>query len=166
MNTLLNQIHSTVYLPYGLLLSNFQNEEESQEYDACQFRLNELLIINRSAKVTPKKVGQFVTFWKRSKNGPIAPYHETDTFDFFTVNVQTATQFGQFVFPKSILIQKGILSTDRKEGKRAFRVYPSWDIAQNKQAQQSQKWQLDYFYEINTNIDRKKVLKLYQTTSI
>lgn len=166
MNNLLTQILKKVYLPCNLVLSDFQNELESQEYDACQFRLNELRIINRRAKVTPKKVGQFVTFWKRSENGPIAPYHESDAFDFFVVNVQTITHFGQFVFPKSILIQKGILATDKKEGKRAFRVYPSWDIAQNKQAQRSQKWQLNYFFEINANIDRKNVLKLYQTTSI
>ena len=49
-----------------------------------------------------------------------------------------------------ILINKEIVS-DKKEGKRAIRVYPPWDIAINKQAQKTQKWQLNYFLEIPQN---------------
>ena len=74
----------------------------------------------------------------------------------------TENGFGQFVFPKPVLVKKGIISTESKEGKRAFRVYPDWDIAKNKQAAQTQKWQLDYFYEINDLTDLHKVSKLYK----
>jgi len=161
MGHTLTQIKTKVYDPCALEISGFKPETESKEYNASQFELNGLQIINRNAKITPKKVGQFVTFWKRSKNGPIEPFHENDSFDFFTVNVQANNQLGQFVFPKSVLIKKGIISTLQKEGKRAFRVYPAWDISKSKQAERTQKWQLEYFYHINDSIDFDRVRKLY-----
>jgi hypothetical protein len=163
MDSNLNRIRVEVYDKCGLNLSNFQIENESKEYDASRFELNERIIISRSSKITPKKVGQFVTFWKRNTNDKIEPFEETERIDFFVVNVRTEKQFGQFVFPKSVLIKKGILSTTKKDGKRAFRVYPNWDIAKNEQAKRTQKWQLDYFYEINDEIDLKKVVELYKT---
>ena len=79
----------------------------------------------------------------------------------YIVNVRTENHFGQFVFSKAILIKKGIISTGKKEGKRGFLVYPKWDIPNNKHAEQTQKWQLDYFYEINTTTDLKRVSELY-----
>jgi len=76
------------------------------------------------------------------------------------VNIRKDNRFGQFVFPKAVLIKKGIISTTTKEGKRAFRVYPSWDIPTSKQAERSQKWQLYYFYDAKT-VDLEKVKSLY-----
>lgn len=161
MDRILTQIKTKVYDPCELEISGFRFENESKEYNASQFELNGLKIINRKAKITPKKVGQFVTFWKRIQNEPIEPFHENDPFDFFTVNVQTSNQLGQFVFPRSVLIKKGIISTLQKEGKRAFRVYPDWDIPKSKQAERTQKWQLDFFYHINESIDFDRVKELY-----
>ena len=162
MENNLKQIKAEVYEKSGLKMSDFQTEAESKEYDACRFKLNGRKIISRNSKITPKKVGQFVTFWKRNGNGPIEPFEENDQIDFYAVNVRTKNEFGQFVFPKSMLIKKGIMSTEKKEGKRAFRVYPSWENANNKQAERTQKWQLDYFYEINSTTDLRKVAKLYK----
>ena len=162
MDSNLPQIIHEVYNKCALEVSKFKLEQESKEYDACRFQLNGLNIISRNAKITPKKVGQFVTFWKRNGNNPIEPFHETDRIDFYTVNVRTETEFGQFVFPRSVLIKKGIISTERKEGKRAFRVYPDWDIPKNKKAEQTQKWQLEYFYEINDSTDFNRVQKLFK----
>ncbi|WP_437396943.1 MepB family protein [Flagellimonas lutimaris] len=163
MDNNLNQIKTEIYENCGLNISDFYLEAESKEYDACRFELNGQKIISRNAKITPKKVGQFVTFWKRNGNGSIGPLEENDPIDFYAVNVRTETQFGQFVFPKTVLIKKGIISTDNKEGKRAFRVYPNWDTAKNKQAERTQKWQLNYFYEINDSTDLNKVAELYKT---
>lgn len=163
MDSNLNQINAEVYEKSGLKMSDFQTETESKEYDACRFELNGRKIISRNSKITPKKVGQFVTFWKRNGNGPIEPFEENDQIDFYAVNVRTENEFGQFVFPKSVLIKKGIISTEKKEGKRAFRVYPSWDNANNKQAERTQKWQLNYFYEINNSTDLRRVEELYKT---
>ena len=161
LDKLLKHIESEVYSNCGLEISHIEVEQESKEYQACRFKLNELNIVCRKAKITPKKSGQFVTFWKRNGSGPIEPFSDTDKIDFYVVNIQTEKEIGQFVFPKSILIKKGILTTDKKEGKRAFRVYPSWDIVTSKQAKQSQKWQLSYFYEINEKTDFRKVKELF-----
>jgi hypothetical protein len=161
MNAILKRIKTEIYDHCRLKISNFTIEVESTAYDACQFDLEALHIVCRNAKITPKKVGQFVTFWKRNSNQPIAPFHAHDRFDFFVVNVHTENKVGQFVFPKSILIEKGIISTDKKEGKRAFRVYPTWDITTSKQAVRTQKWQLKYFYELNATTDLNNVLELY-----
>ena len=162
MDNALLQIKTEVYDRCDLEITGFQLELESKEYDACQFELNGLNIICRSAKITPKKIGQFVTFWKRIEDGPIEPFNETDPIDFYVVNVQSENHFGQFVFPKSILIKKGIISTEKKEGKRAFRVYPNWDMPKSKQAERTQRWQLNYFYEVNDTIDLRKVTELYE----
>ena len=158
---LLSQIKLEVYDQCALEIYEFRIETESKEYHACRFKLNELKVVSRNAKITPKKIGQFVTFWKRDGIGPIEPFHESDNVDFFVVNVQRENKVGQFVFPKSTLIKKGIISTKDREGKRGFRVYPSWDLAQSKQAKLTQKWQLDYYYEINESLDLKKVGELY-----
>ena len=162
MNSTLNQIKTEIYDKCFLEISNFKTELESIEYDACQFEMNEMKIICRSSKITPKKVGQFVTFWKRNEKGITQPYSETDQVDFYVINVKADNNFGQFVFPISELISKGLISTDRKDGKRGFRVYPIWDKAQNKQAVKTQKWQLNYFYEINKTPDLNKVSDLYK----
>lgn len=149
----------------ALIITDFFLETESKEYAACRFKLNELSILCKNAKITPKKIGHFVTFWKGSEDGPIEPFHATDQFDYFVINVQKDKELGQFVFPKSILLNKGIISTEKKEGKRAFRVYPNWDTTKSKQAERTQKWQLEYFYLINLNdiTDFRKITKLYQT---
>ena len=162
MDYYLNQIKTKVYRSCSLEILNFRLEQESREYAACRFELNGKYIVCRTAKITPKKSGLFVTFWKRNEGGPIEPFNETDETDFYVVNVHTEKKIGQFVFPKSILIKKGIVSTKEKEGKRAFRVYPGWDIPNNKQAERTQKWQLNYFYEVNNSIDFKRVLELHE----
>lgn len=161
MNINLTEIKTKVYDKCGLTISELEFEPESKAYEACRFKVNGLNIIGRTAKITPKKSGQFVTFWKRNGKGLIEPFHEINSVDFFTVIVRTETQLGQFVFPKSTLVERSIVSTDKKEGKRAFRVYPPWDIANNKQAEQSQIWQLKYFYEITNSTDLKRVKTLY-----
>lgn len=155
MKTSLNNLTTQL----GFKIGNLAVESESKEYFACNFTLNGKKIISREAKITPKKVGQFVTFWKRSNAGPIEPFHENDAFDFFLVHVKNEKNSGIFILPKSALIKNRIVSTTRREGKRAFRVYPPWDTTTSKQALQSQKWQVEYFYswdkveDINATIE-------------
>ena len=161
MNKTLKEIKNKIYQPCFFQITNYKKEEEGQEYDACQFELNGLKLISRTAKITPKKVGQFVTFWKRNNEKITAPYDETDEFQFYIINVKKGNQLGQFVFPKSVLIQKGIVTNKTKDGKRGFRVYPSWDNATSKQAIKTQKWQLNYFYEVNDETNFSFVKERY-----
>ena len=162
MSDTLFQIQSEVYTQCGFKLKNVEMELESQNYQACQFKLDGLTIICRTAKITPKKSGQFVTFWKRSVKGPITPFETSDNFDFFIVNVQSDNKIGQFIFPKSVLLKKGIISTEQKEGKRAFRVYPPWNKTTSKQAEQTQKWQVNYFYDLRSVENNENVKALFR----
>jgi hypothetical protein len=151
-----------VYEKCGFECSLPQKEKESVEYGACAFTLNSQSVLFRTAKITPTKTGQFVTLWKRIEKGPIQPFDDTDPINLVIINTRKDDRLGQFIFPKSVLCELGIISTSRKEGKRAIRVYPPWDLATNKQAQKTQKWQLEYFLEIPSDIpidiDRAKLL--------
>lgn len=111
--------------------------------------LNDSRIIFRVAKITPTKIGQFVTLWKRTNEGPIKPYDDCDELDLLVVNTEKDKNFEQFIFLKSVLLEQGILSKNNRGGKRAIRVYPPLDQVANKQARQSQKWQLVYFLPIS-----------------
>lgn len=165
MNKILNKINTEIYDKCGLKISDFRAESESKEYDACQFELNGLKIVCRTAKITPKKVGQFVAFWKRNGKGITEPFSENDGFDFYVVNVSKENAFGQFIFPKAILVANGIVTTDKKDGKRGFRVYPIWDIVGNKQAKRTQRWQCNYFFIMQETTDLKRVKELYKQKS-
>ena len=155
-------ITEQVYAKNGHAVQNVKIEVESVEYGAAEFYTGQRRVKFRVAKITPTKVGQFVTFWKRSGKGPILPYHEQDPFDFLVVCVHLGSRFGQFIFPKSVLCEKGIVSTDAKEGKRAMRVYPPWDITENAQATRTQKWQMEWFIEISEEnaFDRERLNQL------
>lgn len=140
-----------VYTPCGFVCTDFVQEKESEEYSACSFRMNTSIILFRVAKITPTKTGQFVTLWKRMGNGPIIPLDGSDSFEKVIISVRQNQRLGQFIFPKSVLCEQGLVSQDAQGGKRALRVYPPWDIAGNKQAQKTQAWQCQYFFEIETD---------------
>lgn len=134
-----------IFTPDSLGFHGFQWEAESQEYAACTYRLGELQILGRTAKITPKKKGQFVTVWKRINQGPIQPFEETDPIDFCIVFTAPTGPQGVFIFPKGILLEKGVFYSAAKPGKRAIRVYPPWESDLNKQAARTQRWQSAYF---------------------
>lgn len=162
LNDGLSEKIALAYDQCGLKISDFIYETEGIEYKACKFKLNGLNIICRTSKITPKKVGQFVTFWKRNKAGITTPFEDSDQIDFYLINVIKNDRIGQFLFPKSILIEKRIITTTSKDGKLGFRVYPAWDAATNKQAKKTQTWQLKYFIEYENKVDLENVSKLFQ----
>ena len=60
-------------------LCNFEcsqpvSESQNSEYGAYIFKLNDISIRFRVAKITPTKIGQFVTLWERIGSGAIQPY--------------------------------------------------------------------------------------------
>lgn len=148
------------YGSVGLHYTNLIRDRESQEYSACEFEMGGKHIKFRSAKITPTKIGQFVTFWKRIGSGSIMPYDVTDHFDVLIVSTRTADCFGQFVFPKEVLLQQGVISKNGVGGKRALRVYPVWDKTDSPQAKKTQAWQLLYFIEVQPVFDKAKMASL------
>lgn len=145
-------IDELLFIPCGIKITNCEPENESQDYFAHSFKLKNLIIKYRTAKITPTKTGQFVTLWKRNELGITTPYSVSDSNDFYIIATRKDTKFGLFIFPKTILHQKGILSDECKDGKRGFRVYPAWDETTNKQAQQTQLWQTNYFLDLSQDV--------------
>ncbi|HEY0054240.1 MAG TPA: MepB family protein [Pedobacter sp.] len=137
-----------VYNKCGLNLTDLEVNAESVEYGACSFCLNEKRIQYRVSKITPTKTGQFVTIWKRNKDGITEPFDISDNIDFIVITSRIGQNFGQFIFPTHVLISKGVITGNGKEGKRGMRVYPPWDIPSNKQAEKTQIWQKKYFLTI------------------
>lgn len=146
--------------PCSYRLNQLVVEDESADYQAAEFRLNDLIVKFRNAKVTPTKVGLFVTFWKRNGKGPIQPFDVSDPIDLFVVSVEEKNNFGVFVFNKLILQKQGILSQKKVGGKRALRVYPPWTLTVSAQAKKTQAWQSEYFIELNA--DKSTDVKLFK----
>ena len=162
LNSELKRIKELAYSKCSFVISDIVIEPEGKEYKACQFKLDGLKIINRSGKATPKKNGQFVTFWRRNNNGITEPFNENDEIAFLLVNVCKEDRIGQFVLPKSALLENGIISSAQKDGKRGFRVYPNWDTPNSSQAEKTQIWQSKYFVEFDDKTDLDFVKELYQ----
>lgn len=160
------QIKTLVYDTCYFEFKNFVVGTESTEYHACSFQLNSFQIIHRLSKITPTKIGQFVTIWKRNNKGITAPFDVSDNFDFIVITSKKGTNIGQFVFPKAVLLEKRIISNNTTYGKRGIRVYPPWDIPTSKQAVKTQLWQTKYFYSIDKDaFDVGFVKKLFTNTS-
>lgn len=163
LNSELLQVKELVYDKCNFKFSNLIFDSESEDYQACSFQLNSFQIIHRYSKITPTKIGQFVTIWKRNEKGITAPFDYSDNFDFIIITSKSGENLGQFVFPKSILLEKGIISNNNTSGKRGIRVYPSWDVPTSKQAEKTQNWQTKYFYSINNDsVDIELVKKLFK----
>lgn len=165
-NTLHNHLKIAKELVYdkcGFEVTNLKPDAESVGYGACSFQLNGKRVQHRASKITPTKTGQFVTIWKRNKDGITEPFSVSDNIDFIIISAKSDDNFGQFIFPLAVLAEKGIITQNGKEGKRGIRVYPPWDIATNKQAQKTQTWQTEYFMTINEDrpIDLDLISELF-----
>jgi hypothetical protein len=123
------------------------SHDEASDYKGCYYELGKTRVIQRTAKVTPKKIGQFVTLWKRNSAGETCPMSEEDNFDYVIILCRANELSGRFVFPKRVLLEKGYISSTEipGSGKRGFRVYPNWDQPKSKQAVKTQLWQSKYF---------------------
>lgn len=156
MIEIIQQFEDFILKPLHLSISNLEKDAECNEYVGYNFEVKELLFKFRKAKITPKKVGQFVTLWKRNTTKQTEPFNENDAFDYYIITTEEESKLGFYIFPKSILIEKHILTSIKKEGKRGFRVYPNWVKPENKQAEKTQNWQQNYFVEVS---DQKNDLK-------
>ena len=162
LNAELELLYNVVFKPLQLQIFDIKAEGESQHYGAQTFKINQVNLKFRVAKITPTKLGQFVTFWSRNNKGITEPLSINDDFNYYIVVTKNQQKRGVFIFPKKILLENKILSGKDSCGKRGIRVYPSWDIPESKQAQKTQLWQLNYFLKLsNSNADiGSKVLEL------
>ncbi|MFB7663594.1 MepB family protein [Kitasatospora sp. NPDC056138] len=152
-----------VYDPGGFACSRPVAEPESADYGAYGFTLDGYAVRFRAARTTPTKVGQFVTVWQRSEDGPIRPFDAADDVDLFVISTRDGRHFGQFVLPREVLCERDIVSRNGTGGKRGFRVYPPWVTTTNRQARATQTWQLNHFLPIDEDgsVDPARARALY-----
>lgn len=155
------QIENKILKNLNLTLSAITADWECREYYGYNFLIENKNIKFRKAKVTPKKSGQFVTLWKRNTDGKTEPFGEKDNLDFVIIVVENGRTSGFFLFPKTILAEKGILTSNHKEGKRGFRVYSTWDKTNSNQAERTKCWQIQYFFDLENTIS-PEYLKKFQ----
>ncbi|MEU2389518.1 MepB family protein [Streptomyces sp. NPDC007369] len=152
-----------VYDPGGFACSLPVPEPESAEYAACGFTLDGRSVRFRVGKTTPTKAGQFVTVWQRSEEGPIRPFDTADGVDLLVIGSRDGDGSGQFVFPREVLCERGIVSRNGSGGKRGFRVYPPWVTTTSRQASSTQAWQVAYFLHLGEEepVDLPRAHALY-----
>ncbi|HDP4391380.1 TPA: MepB family protein [Staphylococcus aureus] len=128
-------------------VKDLTEEKYNQDYEALTFSFKEETYQSRLAKKTPTKAGYFVTCWTKDENNCNQPYSKEAFADCLMIIVIDEELSGYFLFPRELLVEKGILTTFEHKGKMAFRVYPKWCNQLNKTAGQTQKWQCKYFFE-------------------
>lgn len=159
-------VNQMIYTPNQFIIQAVQEEAQNADYGAGIFQLNSKSIRFRVAKITHTKIGQFVAFWEKDKHDKNQPFSYAKATDLLVINTFTSdNHWGQFVFPKEVLLKQNILKTATTKGKMAIRVYPKWEKPTSKQAIDTQKWQLDYFVELNDSdcLAIPQLLNLYTT---
>lgn len=148
---IINQLYNNFFIDAGISISVVEPESHNAEYHGVRFHLNKYPVRFRKAKVTPAKQGLFVVAWEKNKNRVNQPYHYDTAPDFMMVYCEESDNKGLFIFDKNTLLKNKILSSHNQKGKMGFRVYPSWSIASSPQALKTQKWQSEYFIDLNCN---------------
>ncbi len=147
----------------GLVCSPAIVEADNAEYGAAISAIGRSPGRFRVGKLTPTKVGLFVTVWRRSLGGSTEPLPAEECIDALVVCVREDSRFGAFAFPKAALVKYGVVSVGGTGGKRGFRVYPPWSATTNRQAKKSQQWQCRYFFEMadGSAIDAQRAIRLF-----
>uniref|UniRef100_UPI003F57AB48 MepB family protein n=1 Tax=Terribacillus aidingensis TaxID=586416 RepID=UPI003F57AB48 len=136
-------------------------EDHNKDYEGLLIEIENKTYRSRLAKATPKKRGYFVVFWEKDENNKNQPYSFSESPDKVIISIIDNDLRGQFIFPKSKLLEKGILSNETIKGKMAIRVYPSWERDLNNTAAQTQKWQQNFFIDLSNNLDQERLEDLY-----
>lgn len=103
----LRYMNQTIYEPKQITVESIQEEKQNAEYGAGVFRLSSKTVRFRVAKITPTKIGQFVAFWEKDNNNKNRPFLFEEAPELLVVTTfKNNNEFGQFVFPKDILVKK------------------------------------------------------------
>jgi len=177
---------SKAFIPAGYTITKrleLDEIPESSKYEGLVFSINDQSIVFRKAKVTPDRPGAFLAVWKRppsaKENKPISL--QSNDLDYLFVQVEESSNItstdkaisspksGMFIFPVSLLVKKGIVSTQTSKGKTGFRVFPPWSQDRgvvgtkvfSESGKKTQRWQLPYFVDIvDGSIDSKQLNKI------
>lgn len=129
-------------------------EEQNGDYEAGIVAMGSKVWRIRTARVTPKKPGAFVAVWKRNLDGETCPFELDEHIEGLLVFVCEGEQFGVFQFSSAQLVNLGVSRSGVHEGKRGFRVYPSWSTELNRQATLTQRLQSSAFRRMDSALKR------------
>lgn len=108
--TALNYVNKLIYEPSGLTVKSVLEERQNAKYGAGRFQLSARKVRFRVANTTPTKIGQFVAFWEKDENNKNQPYSYAEAPDLLVITTfKNENEFGQFVFPKDVLLKQNIL---------------------------------------------------------
>ena len=145
----ITRLNNLIFKPLKLNITEIIPDLECEDYFGFNFKINEIHIKFRKSKLTPKKIGQFVTFWKRDSEGKTVPFDINDDFDFYIISIEENENSGFFIFPKLVLEKKNLISSELKTGKRGFRIYADWHFPNSKQAEKTKLWQTQFFIDFS-----------------
>ncbi|MDN3509378.1 MAG: MepB family protein [Candidatus Neptunochlamydia sp.] len=141
-----------------------ENGSKGAKYVAHRLGINYQTVAFRVGKITPTRVGNFVTLWKRP-NGKNKPIDLSDDVSFVVVDVSGVSgQKGQYIFDQDVLVKQKIfsVSSENQKGKMAFRVFPPW-VNPKPSAIKTQEWQLHYFFPITSSeIPYSEIRRLFK----
>lgn len=140
-----------------------KKEDQNSDYEAAILKINSDVYRSRLAKLTPKKKGYFVAVWEKDTTGTNQAYHVDESPEKLIISIIDNNIYGQFIFPKKVLLTYGILKNNTQKGKMAFRVYPSWLTELNITAKKTQAWQTPYFIDLSSEYDVEKLKELYSS---
>ena len=165
-----------VFVPAGYQITKkveLDPVPESSKYEALNFSLNDRSIVYRKGKVTSDRPGAFLAVWQRpgleSANGNKPIPLTSSELDYLFIHVEShsnisealehRSKYGMFIFPVSLLIEKGIVSSVKSKGKTGFRVFPPWSQDRgivgtkvfSESGKKTQRWQIPFFLEIDDN---------------
>jgi hypothetical protein len=125
-------------------------QDNNAEYYACDFIINNKKICFRKGKITPTKLGHFISLWK-TNNSINIPYDINDNYDKYIFYVEDKLKSGFFIFSKKELLENKILSDNKNKlkGKLGFRIYAPWYNVANKTAKLTQQMQVKYFNDFS-----------------
>src|SRR5699024_2985894 len=111
--TALHYVNRMIYEPNDLIVKSVQEEKQNSKYGAGTFQLSSRTVRFRVANLTPTKAGQFVAFWEKDRNDKNQPYLYEEAPDLFIITTfKNENEFGQFIFSKEVLLERGILKSD------------------------------------------------------
>ncbi|EDP59873.1 hypothetical protein AND4_00653 [Vibrio sp. AND4] len=138
---------------------------QNSKYQALEFSIDGKKVLYRKGNVTPDRPGNFLSIWKRPEENSIHPGktmpYEEHYLDYLFVEVgdYETSKRGIYIFPLAVLINKGIVTSNKTKGKMALRVFPPWTSSRGElkskvfsdSAKKTQKWQSRFFLWIEDN---------------
>ena len=142
-------------------LEDIEYETQNTYYEGFKCSIDNKIFRSRRANITPKKLGYFVAFWEKDSNKVNSAYKSSENINKLIITIIDFEKRGQFVFPKNVLTEKGILKSAQCKGKMSMRVYPTWSVNLNATARKAQKWQTEYFIDFTNDIEENILTQLY-----